>query len=76
MQKTTRLRQLRLEQGLSGFELGRRARVNPSDVSALELGRRRPTAGAPMLRRLARALKYKGDPADLLRSEVDDDRHS
>jgi transcriptional regulator with XRE-family HTH domain len=62
----TRLRQLRTERGWSGFDLARHARVNQSDISAIELGRKIPPADSPMLRRLARALKWSGEPSDLL----------
>jgi len=61
-----RLRVLREQAGLSGFELARESRVNPSDVSAIELGRRTPPGESIMLVRLARALKWTGDPSALL----------
>jgi transcriptional regulator with XRE-family HTH domain len=62
----TRLRDLRMERGWTAFELSRRSRVNPSDLSALELGRKIPPADSVLLRRLARVLKYEGEPAELL----------
>jgi len=65
------LRKLRQTRGWTGFELGRRALVNPSDLSALENGRRIPPDQSPMLQRLAAALDWSGDPAGLL-DEVDD----
>ena len=65
-----RLRILREAAGISGFELARVSRVNPSDVSAIELGRRTPPVGSVMLERLASALDFAGDPAALL-EEVD-----
>jgi transcriptional regulator with XRE-family HTH domain len=61
-----RLRKLRLERGMNGFELARLSCVNPSDISALELGRRVPSPDSPMLRRLADALAWLGDPGALL----------
>ena len=61
-----RLRALRLERGWSAFELSRRSRVNAPDLSALECGRKTPPPDSVVLRRLARALRYEGDPADLL----------
>ena len=68
----TRLRDLRTERGWSAFELGRRSRINPSDLSALELGRKIPPADSVLLRRLARVLKWEGEPAALL-DEIDSD---
>ena len=65
-----RLRVLREQAGISGFELARSSRVNPSDVSAIELGRRTPPAGSVILDRLAKALDFAGDPPALL-EEVD-----
>ena len=62
----TRLRDLRTERGWSAFELSCRARVNPSDLSALELGRKIPPAESILLRRLSRALGWEGEPAALL----------
>jgi transcriptional regulator with XRE-family HTH domain len=66
------LRKLRLERGWNGFELSRLSRVNQSDLSALENGRRVPPATSPTLRRLADALAWSGDPGALL-EEVDRD---
>lgn len=66
-----RLRSLRLQRGWSGFELARHSRVNQSDLSALENRRRIPPADSPMLRRLAKALSWRGEPSALL-EEVDD----
>jgi len=66
-----RLRALREQAGMSGFDLARLSLVNPSDVSALELGRRTPPAGSVMLQRLADALEWSGEPAALL-EEVND----
>ena len=61
-----RLRDLRARRGWTAFELARRSRVNPSDLSALELGRKVPPADSVLLRRLSRALKWEGEPAALL----------
>jgi len=65
-----RLRVLRELAGMSGFDLALASRINPSDVSAIELGRRTPPSGSVMLQRLAAALSYSGDPDELLQ-EVD-----
>ncbi len=51
--------------GWSRRELGARADVHPNRVGAIENDRVRPYP--PELERLARALGYHGDPADLLR---------
>lgn len=67
-----RLRALREQAGLSGFGLARLSRVNPSDLSAMEHGRRTPPPGSVTLQRLAHALEWSGEPAALL-EEVDDD---
>lgn len=69
----TRLRDLRIERGWSAFELARRSRVNPSDLSQLELGRKIPPADSVVLRRLARALHWTGEPAALLEETASDD---
>lgn len=69
-----RIRKLRLGEGWNEFELARRARVHPSELSGLELGRRVPSAESVVLRRLARALHWQGDPAALLEEVGDDDR--
>jgi transcriptional regulator with XRE-family HTH domain len=65
-----RIRVLRQGLGISAAELGRRARVHPSDVSCMELGRKTPPDSSPVLRRLARSLGWTGAPAALL-EEVD-----
>jgi transcriptional regulator with XRE-family HTH domain len=61
-----RIRVLRKAMGLTELELSRRARVHPSDVSGIELGRRIPGPGSTVLKRLARVLKWTGDPIALL----------
>lgn len=61
-----RIRVLRKALDISGVELGRRARVHPADVSSIEMGRKSPPAESPTLRRLARALKWNGEPIALL----------
>lgn len=67
----TRLRELRKSRGWTAFELSRRSRVNPSDLSQIELGRKIPPAGSVTLERLAIAIGWTGDPADLV-EEVGD----
>lgn len=61
-----RIRRLRLERGWSGLELSHRARVHPSLVSELELGRRVPAPGSKPLLRIAHILGWQGPPEDLL----------
>lgn len=65
----TKLYELRVARGLSGLDVARLARVNQSDVYAMENGRRVPPADSPMLQRLARALGYQGNAADLLEKQ-------
>lgn len=55
--------------GWSKAELGRRARIHPSRMGQAENGRAVPYDVE--LRRIAEALDWPGEPADLLR-EVDD----
>lgn len=64
------IRALRQKAGLSGFELAQLSSVNPSDVSAIEHGRRVPPRDSITLRRLADALGFDGEPGTLL-DEVD-----
>jgi transcriptional regulator with XRE-family HTH domain len=66
----TRLRVLRKARDWTVFELSRQSRVNPSDVSQIELGRKVPPAGSVTLGRLALAIGWTGDPSALL-DEVD-----
>ena len=67
-----RIRVLRLQLGMSGVELGRKARVHPGDVSCIELGRKSPPAGSPTLRRLAKAVGWQGAPGALLEEVAND----
>lgn len=65
-----KLRHLRQERGLSQLQLSYESRVAAPFISQAESGRRRPYPGE--LERLALALGWSGDPAELLR-EVSDD---
>ena len=56
--------------GWTKTELSRRSRVQLSRISTIESGRSIPYS--PELKRLARALKYRGDPGDLLKDADDD----
>ena len=58
----------RLEHSWSKAELGRQARIHPARVGQVENGRVIPYDVE--LRRLADALRFKGDPVDLL-ADVD-----
>jgi transcriptional regulator with XRE-family HTH domain len=59
-----RLRALRVEKGLSGQALCRIAVINPSTLSQIERGRFQPYES--QLVKLAEALEYAGEPAELL----------
>jgi transcriptional regulator with XRE-family HTH domain len=59
----TRRREAR---GWTKGELGRRARIDPARTGQIENGRVVPPPGSVELIRLARALDYPGDPAELL----------
>ena len=52
--------------GITKMELSRRSNVHPSRVTAIELQRATPRGDGAELVRLARALDFSGDPADLL----------
>jgi len=67
-----RLRQLREAKGLTVVKLGAISDVHPSRVSQIENGRATPPGDGVELARLAKALKFKGDPARLL-DEVSDE---
>ncbi len=54
--------------GLTKLELSRRANLHPSRCSAIELQRATPPRDSVELLRLALALDYCGDPAELLHS--------
>jgi hypothetical protein len=58
--------QLRLQTGKTQWRLAADAAMHPSHVCALEGGRETPRPDSVVLVRLARALDYQGDPADLL----------
>ena len=60
----TRLRIVREWQNMSAIELSRRARVTPSLICWIEHGRYNPSP--VQLKRIADALKYEGDPDELL----------
>ena len=66
----TRLRQAR---GWSKSELGRRSGVNQVTISVIEARRLAPYAS--QMRKLAQALDYEGDPAELLGEMEDHDRN-
>jgi transcriptional regulator with XRE-family HTH domain len=61
-----RLQRDREARNWTRFELGSRARVNPPRVGQIESGRAVPKPDSIELIRLAAALGYDGDPADLL----------
>lgn len=65
------LTQRREELGLTRTQLGARAHVHPARVGQVELGRDVPPANSVVLRRLAQALKFSGEPTALL-DEVSD----
>jgi transcriptional regulator with XRE-family HTH domain len=64
MKPMLKLALLRRAQGLTGEELAWKAGTNRVYISRIENGRREPTADE--LKRLARALHFKGNPAELL----------
>jgi len=72
MSRQTLLTRLREERGLTRARLGYVAEVHPARVGAFELGRIVPRPGGVELQRLAAALSYGGDPADLLMAVNDD----
>ena len=69
--KVKRITQLRERSGRTQFRLGADADVNPTHVSAIERGREVPAPDSVVLRRLAAALDFDGDPADLLTEAVE-----
>jgi transcriptional regulator with XRE-family HTH domain len=62
--ETITLTRLREQAGHSRAELGRRARIHPAREGQIESGRVVPYDVE--LQRLAEALDFEGDPADLL----------
>lgn len=66
-----RLCKQRTFNGWTRTELGRRSRIHPGRVGAIEAGRAVPPSGSVELKRLARALGWTEDPA-LLLEEVED----
>lgn len=52
--------------GWTRMELGRRARIHPARIGQIENGRVRPPVDSVELRRLARALRFEGEPKGLL----------
>lgn len=62
-----RLRRERQNRGWSQAELARQAQVHPTTVSLIESGRFAP--GQSQLVKLARALDYPGEPAQLVEDE-------
>lgn len=65
------LSRLRERAGFTKMELSRRSNVHPSRVTAIELRRATPRGDGAELTRLAVALGFSGDPAELL-EEVDE----
>ena len=65
-----RITQLRLARGRTKMKLGAEADVHPARVGQIESGRYVPYE--PELRRIARALRYQGNPRELL-EEVEAD---
>jgi transcriptional regulator with XRE-family HTH domain len=61
-----RLEQLRKNQHLTMTKLSFKARVHPGRIGQIESGRATPPRDGIELIRLAAALDYDGDPADLL----------
>jgi transcriptional regulator with XRE-family HTH domain len=61
-----RLTKLRQERKQTRAALGADAQVHPSHVGAIENGRLVPAPDSVILRRLASALRWGGDPAALL----------
>ncbi|MEI6448546.1 MAG: helix-turn-helix transcriptional regulator [Actinomycetes bacterium] len=64
------LTQRREALGFTRSDLGRVARIHPARVGQIELGRITPPVGSVELVRLAKALKWTGEPSTLL-EEVD-----
>ena len=65
-----RLRLLRLQRELTGRQLAELADLQPSKISALELGRYTPAPHSVELKRVAMALGFNSDQADNLLDEV------
>ena len=63
IRKLTALREAR---GWTRTDLARASRTQPSRIGEIENGRFTPPKDSVILRRLARALKWIGDPAALL----------
>lgn len=66
------MQDLRVQRGFSRAEISRRARMSASDVGKIEAGRLKPYPS--QLARIARALGFDGDPAELMSQGVEDDR--
>jgi len=65
-----RLSKEREARGWTRTELGQRADIHPARVGQIERGRAVPPSESVELKRLARALGWRGEPA-LLLEEVD-----
>lgn len=65
-----RIRFLALERGLTGRELAKRSNLDPSKISALQLGRYTPAPGSLELRRVAIALGVPASEAESLLEDV------
>lgn len=64
------MKKLRQAKGWSGWELGKRANLHPSQISKFELGRAVPYEG--QLNRLAKALGVALERAFTLMQDVDE----
>ena len=67
-----RLKQMRLERGLTQRQVGFLGDLDPRRVGQIESGAATPPDGSIELARLAKALKFKGDPARLLEEVTDE----
>jgi len=65
-----RLTLLREDRGMTRMRLAALASIGAPRIGQMELGRLLPPSGSVELHRLAKALKWTGDPAALL-EEVD-----
>ena len=68
-----RLRLLRMQREMTGRQLAHLADLNPSKISALELGRYTPAPHSVELKRVALALGVDPGAADTLLDEVPTD---
>lgn len=63
--KITRMKKIRLEQGLSQIDISRLTGLHPSTISLIETGRLRPTERQEKV--IATALGWKDDPKKIFR---------